>query len=709
MKKFIVATSIVILLVFAGKFAYYKFGFYVDLNPNEPVSTFMTTDSDTIYMEKDGKNVPFEIRGVNMGVGIPGKWATDYAVDEETYLRWFAQIQEMGANTIRVYTILQDDFYNALYEYNQDREEPLYLIHGVWVNDYIQNSHRDAYADDFQQTFIDDCKTVVDILHGQKDLSLGRGLGSGHYRKDVSPWVIGYILGVEWEDVTVEYTNHKYPQRNQYHGEYMYTTEDASPFEAMLCEVGDSIIAYESNRYKEQRLVAFSNWPTTDPFDYPENITKFFMKCAKVDVEHIRTTDAFLSGQFASYHVYPYYPDYLNYEEDKSGFERTEDGRINTYQTYLKRLTDHHTIPVVISEYGVSTARGMAQRDANTGRNQGYMSEKEQGQALIDCYDDIIDAGCAGSCVFTWQDEWFKRTWNTMHAVDLTKTPFWSDYQTNEQYFGLLSFDPGKEKSVCYVDGDISEWTENDVVITNDDMSVSMKYDEKFLYFLIHKESFSLDGDKLYLPIDTTPKTGSTYCENYDISFERPSDFLIVIDGKENSRVLVQERYEVMRAMFFHETEDRDAYLEEVDADTPVFKPIRLLLQTATPLLTGNPLALAETYETGKLTYGNANPSAEEFNSLADFIASGDYIELKLPWQLLNFANPSEMQIHDDYYENYGVEDIQIDEMYVGISDGKQTTQRIHMEPFALKGWGRHVTYHERLKESYYALKDYWT
>ncbi len=708
MKKFIIAACIVVLLIFAWNFSYYNLGIYIDLHPDAPVTAFMTTDQDTIYMEKDGKTVPFEIRGVNMGVGLPGEWATDYAIDKETYLRWFAWIQEMGANTIRVYTILHDDFYNAFYEYNQGREDPLYLIHGVWVNDYVQNSHRDAYDDDFRQTLLDDCRTVVDILHGQKNLSLGYGLGSGSYRKDVSQWVIGYILGVEWEDVTVTYTDHKYPERSSYQGTYLYTTEDASPFEAMLCEVGDKIIEYESERYKQQRLVAFSNWPTTDPFDYPEDITRFFMKCAKVDVEHIRTTDAFLSGHFASYHVYPYYPDYLNYVSDKSGFVTTEDGKVNTYQTYLKRLTEHHTIPVVISEYGVSTGRGMAQRDYNTGRNQGNMSESEQGQAIIQCYEDIMAAGCAGSCVFTWQDEWFKRTWNTMHAVDLENTPYWSDYQTNEQYFGLLAFDPGKEKSVSYTDGDLSEWQENDLVIQSREMSVSMKYDEKFLYFLIYKEGFDPESDTLYLPIDTTPKTGSTYCENLKLSFERASDFLIVIDGQENSRVLVQERYEVLRAMFLHETEDRDAYIEPVEKDTPAFKPIHLMLQTATPLLTGNWQATSETYETGKLTYGNANPEAEEFNSLADFIFSGDYIELKIPWQLLNFANPSEMKIHDDYYENYGVEYIQIDEMHIGIADEKSAAYRIPMETFSLDGWGKTVTYHERLKESYYMLKDYW-
>lgn len=708
MKKFIIAACIVVLAIFVWNEAYYRFGIYIDFDPDAPVTAFMTTDEDTIYLQKDGQSKPFEIRGVNMGVGLPGEWATDYAIDQETYLRWFSWIQEMGANTIRVYTILHDDFYNAFYEYNKDREDPLYLIHGVWVNDYVQNSHRDAYDDDFRQTFLNDCRTVVDIVHGQKNLNLGYGIGSGMYRKDISQWVIGYILGVEWEDVTVTYTDHKYPDRNTYQGTYLYTTPQATPFEAMLCEVGDKIIEYESNRYKQQRLIAFSNWPTTDPFDYPEDITTFFMKCAKVDVEHIRTTDAFVSGHFASYHVYPYYPDYLNYVEDKTGFSVTDDGTLNTYQTYLKKLTAHHTIPVVISEYGVSTGRGMAQRDYNTGRNQGNMSEREQGQAIIDCYEDIMAAGCAGSCVFTWQDEWFKRTWNTMHAVDLQNTPYWSDYQTNEQYFGLLSFDPGNETSISYVDGDTSEWEESDKVIEEDGMSVSMKYDEKYIYFLIHKDDFDPQTDTLYLPVDTTPKTGSTYCENADLSFERASDFLIVINGQENSRILVQERYEVLRAMYYHETHDKDAFIEPVDADTPVFKPIHLMLQTATPLLTGDWQATAETYETGVFSYGNANPSSPDFDSLADFIFSGDDIELKIPWQLLNFSNPSEMMIHDDYYVHYGVENLHIDEMYIGIVSGDDAEERIAMKPFALEGWGKRVTYHERLKQSYYLLKDYW-
>ena len=34
--------------------------------------------------------------------------------------------------------------------------------------------------------------------------------------------------------------------------------------------------------------------------------------------------------------------------------------------------------------------------------------------------------------------------------------------------------------------------------------------------------------------------------------------------------------------------------------------------------------------------------------------------------------------------------------------------ERIEMNEFTLTGWGKNVTYHERLKESYYMIKEVW-
>ena len=714
MKKFIIICAIVLLFGCCWIYFSQKAGIVIRFPSDTPPETFTMVSGKEILIDKGSGWEPFEIRGVNMGVGIPGHFATDYAIDKETYLRWFAMIKAMGANCVRVYTLLPDDFYDAVWEYNTDNPDPLYIIHGLWVNDYTLYSHRDAYDDDFLGEFIKDSRTLVDMIHGNKSFSLGEDLGSGVYNRDISPWVIGYILGVEWEDTTVAFTDHMQDDKNSYTGKYMYTTPEASPFEAMLAQVGDKLIDYETKKYSQQRLIAFSNWPTTDPLEWDDMVEYYFRKFEQVDVEHIKTTDAFLSGQFASYHIYPYYPDYLGFMDElgitvlnKDKFV-DEQGVFNSYRAYLTLINDYHTMPVVIAEYGVPSSRGRAQSDRNTGRAQGGMSEAQQGQALVECYEDIMAAGCAGSIVFTWQDEWFKRTWNTMAYTDLTKTCYWSDYQTNEQYFGILSFDPGTDKSICYVDGDVSEWTGDDVVMSNDTMSLSCKYDEKYVYFYVHKKDFDFGEETLYIPIDTTPKTGSTSCSGLPGTFERASDFVIILSGQDDSRILVQERYEALRAMYSHRVYAQDAYLNEPARDTDVFVPIRLMLQIPddpTDELANEGYDMAEAFDTGTLTYGNGNPESADFNSLADFIVSGDDMEIRLPWSLLNFYNPSEMMIHDDYYEHYGIEGLYISQMFAGVGDGSGT---IAMGDIALEGWGRDPTWHERLKQGYYDLKALW-
>lgn len=715
MKKFLIATTTAIITIFFLYNAYYQWGVYIDLNPNKPITSFTSVNGKEILVDTGNGFTPFEIKGVDMGVGIPGHYSTEYAIDKETYLRWFQMIQDMGANTIRVYTILSSDFYEAVYEFNTTHPEPIYVIHGVWVNDYVLNSHVDAYDDTFFKVLKEDCRTLVDVLHGRKRMNLGYGTSnaSGSYTYDISPWVLGYIIGVEWEDITVAYTDHAQKERDFYQGTYLYTSNDATPFEAMLAETGDLIIQYESQKYKEQRLVAFSNWPTTDPLTYPETVNHIFKKCAQIDVEHIQSTDKFLSGQFASYHIYPYHPDYLNYYDSwKSSFPNAEDyhlknGNYNTYGAYLKMLNDHHSMPVIISEFGVPTSRGRAQADYNTARSQGYMSEEEQGLALVESYIDIIKAGCAGSIIFSWQDEWFKRTWNTMANVDLSHTAYWSDFQTNEQCFGILTFDPGREPD-CYNDGSVKEWKSSDIVSTNGDYSLSMKYDEKFLYFRINKPGADLSQETLYIPIDVTPKSGSYYAEAEDIRFGNPADFLVILDGTDNSRILAQERYNAFDAIFSEDFGNENPHFNPPDKNSPVFQEIYLALQ----MVDQEALMLMDwetkIFETGKLTYGNGNPSSADYNSVSDFICNGENLELRLPWQLLNFSDPSNMMVHDDYYENYGIVNLKIDGISAGITSAAQKEERIPMNKFPLKGWGKHPTYKERLKQSYYIMQDLW-
>ncbi|MBS7360449.1 MAG: hypothetical protein KIG53_07580, partial [Oscillospiraceae bacterium] len=631
---------------------------------------------------------------------------------EDTYLRWFEQIQAMGANTVRVYGVQSDVFYNAFYKYNQNNKNPLYLLQGVLVNDYVQFSHRDAFDKDFMESFEDNAKTAVDVIHGRKKIQLGRraSSASGSFKKDVSDWVIGYILGIDWEPSTVAYTNEKYKNSGlSYNGEYMYAKDMAAPFEIMLATVGDKLIEYETKKYETQRLVAFSNQPATDPFTYPEDVARLYEKYAFINTENIAVTDEFVSGQFASYHVYPFQTDLLQYINDFGETEPcyNENGTFNDYRTYFMMLESHHSLPVVISEFGISTGRNVEHEATDIEGVYSRVSENEQGKALADCWEDIKLAGLNGGCVYSWQDDWSKRTWNTYYAINEERSPYWSDYQTNGQYFGLLSFDPGEKKSVCYVDGDISEWNEDDNLI-KEDIELSVKYDEKFMYFLVKKENLDFSNDIIFIPIDTTQKTGSNYCKEYDAKFDREADFLLVINGIDNTRLLVQERYEALRSTCSQRINGFDTYRKEniPEKNSPIFVPINTIVEKK--VLSENPLErnIDILIETGKLLYGNANPESQEFNSLADFISAGDYIEIRIPWQLLNFSDPSRMQIHDDYYDgNYGIKNITISEIYIGAGS---KSERIALKKLKLKGWGNKVTYHERLKQSYYIMQGLW-
>lgn len=291
----------------------------------------------------------------------------------------------------------------------------------------------------------------------------------------------------------------------------------------------------------------------------------------------------------------------------------------------------------------------------------------------------------------------------------MIRTPYWSDYQSSKQFFSIMTFDPGDDVSVSYVDGDVSEWNGDDTVTENGGVSVSMKYDEKYLYFMIRKNGLDFENETFYIPIDTTQKTGSNYAEEFDLKFGRAADLLLVIDGADNSRLLVQERYEALRSTYSAEIYKFNTYETGSipERDSPIFKSIDLILSKNEISVSTDGDLLPKTFETGKLTYGNANPESDDFNSLADLCAKGDCIEVKLPWQLLNFGDPSRMMIHDDYYDgNYGVEFIEIDGIYVGVTQGG--SERVELDFFELEGWGNDVSFHERLKRSYYDVKGFW-
>ena len=110
------------------------------------------------------------------------------------------------------------------------------------------------------------------------------------------------------------------------------------------------------------------------------------------------------------------------------------------------------------------------------------------------------------------------------------------------------------------------------------------------------------------------------------------------------------------------------------------------------------------TVETGRLIHGCGNPDAEDYNSLADFCFGKDFVEVRIPWLLLNFGDPAHNLAAKDFYANYGTELGKVKKIYLGAG----TEGEISMAAYKLTGWKGSLEYRERLKESYDVLQAHW-
>ena len=700
MKKYFATVVIIAILIFSflrftplirDKFSIYK---------NE-VSYISMVDNKYFYIYKYGKWQKEFIKGVNIGAGKPGSFPGELAITKAEYLRWFKYIGDMNANTIRVYTILKPDFYDALYEYNKKALKPIYVMHGVWVNEEDIAKLQNAYDPKITDRFKKDIKDTIDIIHGNAVITEEKGHGSGSYTKDVSKYVSAWILGIEWDPEFVTETNKRNADKAQFNGQYLFSI-NSSPFEAWLAEVGDFAISYETDKYKMQRLLSFTNWVTADMLKHPnEPLPKEDM--VSVNTEHIQRKEGFKPGFFAAYHIYPYYPDFMNYQKEYAQF-KDHDGKINTYRAYLKDLIKEHKVPVLVAEFGIPASRGMAHENIHMGFNQGKVDEESQGYMDEFMLNNIYEEGYAGGLVFTWQDEWFKRTWNTMDFDIPDRRAYWSNTQTNEQEFGVLAFEPGEKESICYVDGNINDWRKDKPIVSTDNSKLYIKSDEQYVYFLMNIKNYKYNSNKIIIPIDSIINQGNTSSKSLGLNFKRPADFIIIIDGEHNSKVLVDSYYDSFYYMYSRlKMIDKDNKYE--NKNSGIFNPIYVCLNRELYLPQDRVKLPLSKYETGKLTYGDGNPKHETYNSLADFYVKGENIELRIPWLLINIMDPSTRMVMDDLY-NDGIKPKKIDGIYTGfiIQRENNKTEESAVELYSWKEWEL-PKYHERLKPSYYILK----
>jgi hypothetical protein len=624
--------------------------------------------------------------GVDLGATTPGHQPGELAITASDYRRWLNEMGWFGIRAVRIYTIHPPAFYSALAAYDRAHPTaPIYLIQGVYLPNDIYLQKGNLYNPVATSTFRQELRDASAAVHGTLVRAPRLGRASGRWTANVAEWTAGWIIGVEWDPFAVASTDRRNPRAPAVNGRYFHSTRNATPTERWLAARMNDMASAEAAK-GWTAPIAFASWPTVDPLRHP-NEPNPHEDMVGVDANHVLPTPAWPGGTFASYHVYPYYPDFLRYQPSLQHF--VFDGHRDPYAAYLRALQRHHrgVMPVMITEFGVPSSLGSAHA-GTLGRSQGEHTEQGAMRDDAQMLREIHDLGMSGAFLFEWTDEWYKRTWNTqLHQRPIGRLQLWHDPFTNEQYFGLLATDPlgtGPGPTVIYRNAGAGTANAGSV------RQVKAWTDESYIHLIV---LFARRPGMLTVGLDTVPGPRGPSPPG---ARDRKADYALVLDPS-------------------HRT--GQAWVRaKLDPDPIDYAPIPANARPAArngwrplELVTDRPWRLPLTHRhtamqfdnVGLLRYGYWTPGRPGYDSLALWHLSGAALELRIPWAMAGISDPSSHQalIPRGLFRATSVT---IPGIGITVSDGGAPIQ--HAGTVRWANWQR-VRYRERTKAGAAAVR----
>ncbi len=646
------------------------------------------------------------LKGVNLGVAVPGKFPAEFSLSFDEYLNWLDMIGQMNANVIRTYTILPPDFYKALAYYNfQHKNRPLYVLQGVWATIPDDENY---FSTDYMRTFQKEIIDVIDVMHGNAVLPPQQGKASGVYVVDVSEYVIGYLLGREWEPRAVFKTVQSNTD-NRFTGDFV-SISSANAMEVWLAKMLDFTMRYETQTYDVQHPVSFVNWLPLDPMyhnsEFIENdkVREYDNDLIQIDFAKFNEGILNKAGIFASYHAYPYYPDFI-YLDKKYAHKYDRFGKLDNYYAYLQDLKDHTPgMPLIIAEYGLPTSRGVS-HFTPSGLNQGGHSEAQQAEYSLLLTDDILRSGCAGAVYFEWADEWFKHNWLVMDfEIPFEDRKLWHNMENPEQNFGILALEDRKK----HIDGKLQEWNNAEIVWKNDKIKIYTSADATYFYIGSQLSDFDFSTQNLYLALDTYDQNkGDHRLPFSEKVFDNGFEFLLEFINPDNARILVDEPYSVFTDIY---NDNIPVYASQTNNNGKYIDQL-MLVNRGRESLTGEHFD-SIINNRSPLLYADSN-LPETSNADWNWNKANRSFELRLDWHLINVSDPSKKYVLDDKPDTKKIEVSQTDgiRFYMFVTDkNNRIIAQYPPDKPVLSTWNNWSTpqYTQRKKILYDSLKFYY-
>lgn len=735
------------------------------------------TDQYGFYASANGGSwQPLWPYGVNFSTALPGRSPGEYDADRAQLRRWIETAGQMGVNTLRVKTIQSPAFYQELRRWNLHHpKKPLFLLHGAWLKDPADDKDAAKAKDYLHPNLVaaikDEIDKAVDVVHGRRTIAPGSdknpgnwGRAYGTYTADVSPWTLGWLIGRELDPIALHENALSHAPGGHPQGQYVALPVGRA-IEGFIVQMMDLVVATELGRYGQQRPVGWLNWPTTDPIKhytehaFPASAEEY----ETLDLNAVQTRAGFTAGVFMAYQSFPYYPDFVMHQPEYAAISDADGA--NPWLGYLKALrAAHPKFALLIAETGHPSSPGCAHYSP-AGLNHGGYNDLEQGWANLRALRTVAQAGLHGAMIADAVDEWFRGSWLTGPVVlPPGRQRMWYNPQNPNQHFGVVALLPGEATRAHLVDGDQGDWAGKTPQLVKafpqlaprgdgfDAMrslkDVTVDHDAGYLHLRLRVESLDPDGDgkvqwdrvDYAIGLDTIdPARGDSRFDPQGLlQSERRIEFQVRIHSDSDVQLWVDQPYDlfgigqgIQQSWQKYRTVANDNG-QWLLAQTRTNGDYAWHEQLPDKKVAFHLLATSLGQETGRLRTG---PQAQNSASHFWYDLKTGVLELRIPWALLQFADPSGRAVIDHASQSTTTLDTTVvagiglvAASYGGTGeaetdpsdtlplaqpalagDGKTKAWRIPAQgalPYTWASWDTPPTWHDRRKLSFFVLRD---
>jgi hypothetical protein len=307
----------------------------------------------------------------------------------------------------------------------------------------------------------------------------------------------------------------------------------------------------------------------------------------------------------------------------------------------------------------------------------------------------------AGGALFEWVDEWFKFTWNTTEEEQPgERRALWRNPLTNEEHFGVIAAEP-EPRPRARIDGDDREWKvgQSQVLLERRGPLRELRatHDAAYLYLRLRFDG-EADRRRFVLGLDVRP--GENRALPGTASAMPQADVALGFDDR-TVRFYKAAWTDVLAFQYGVARDYLEVDAASLERGSGAWREPQLILNRPYTMPSTGEQRPVELFPLSPLRVGDEGRDERTLVGLR-----GPVVELRLPWAMLGFADPSSRRLT------------------VPRRDGSVGTQplapaaRVGIEAFdaagasigaAAPGYGwepwQRVTWHERRKAGWRTLR----